>query len=127
MAGRIQQALWPAKTNDQLAILPTFSNDSKEDKNSAFSSRMVAKADVKQTQRSATPTVSSVIQKLPELREKDNKSVIQYPSRYAEIPLELKTKTCVLEMQLCSYKVRPLKQLHTTLLTKQSESELPWK
>jgi hypothetical protein len=34
MAENIQQALQLAKTNTQLAILPTFSNDSREDKTS---------------------------------------------------------------------------------------------
>jgi hypothetical protein len=34
-----------------------------------------------------------VIQKLPEIRQKDNETVIQYTSRCAEIFLELKTKS----------------------------------
>jgi hypothetical protein len=34
MAENIQQALQTATTNTQLAILPTFSNDPKEDKSS---------------------------------------------------------------------------------------------
>jgi hypothetical protein len=33
----------------------------------------------------ATPTVSSIIQKLPEIRQKDNESVIQYVSICANI------------------------------------------
>ena len=32
----------------------------------------------------ATPIVSSVIQKLLEMRQKDNETVLQYVSRYAE-------------------------------------------
>ncbi len=38
----------------------------------------------------AAPTISSVIQKLPEIKQKDNESVNQYVSRCAEILLELK-------------------------------------
>ena len=37
----------------------------------------------------ATPTVSSVIQKLPEIRQKDNETVTKYVIRCAEILLEL--------------------------------------
>ena len=50
----------------------------------------------------ATPTISSVIQKLPEIRQKDNESVIQYVSQWAEILLELTTKTDVLDV-ICNY------------------------
>ena len=46
------------------------------------------------------PTVSSVIQKLPEIRQKDNETVNQYVSRCAEILLELKAKTDVLNMNM---------------------------
>jgi hypothetical protein len=48
----------------------------------------------------ATHTVSSVIQKLPEIRQKDNKTVIQYTSRCAEILLELKTKSDAVEAHM---------------------------
>jgi hypothetical protein len=44
----------------------------------------------------ATTTVFSVIQKFPEIRQKDNETVIQYVSRCAVILLELKAKTDVL-------------------------------
>ena len=48
----------------------------------------------------ASPTICSVISKLPEIRQKDNKSVIQYVSRCAEILLELKAKTDVVEANI---------------------------
>ena len=48
----------------------------------------------------ASPTISSVISNLTEIRQKDNESVIQYVSRCAEILLELKTKTDVLEANM---------------------------
>jgi hypothetical protein len=41
----------------------------------------------------ATPTVLSVIKKLPEIRQKHNETVLQYVSTCAKILLELKTKT----------------------------------
>jgi hypothetical protein len=41
----------------------------------------------------ATPTVSSVIQKLPEIQQKDNETLIKYICRCAEVLLELKTKS----------------------------------
>jgi hypothetical protein len=44
----------------------------------------------------ATTTVSSVIQKFPEIIQKDKLAVIQYVSRHAEMLLELKTSTDVL-------------------------------
>ena len=40
----------------------------------------------------ASPTVSSVIHKLPEIRQKDNETLNQYVSRCAEILIELKAK-----------------------------------
>ena len=40
----------------------------------------------------ASPSSSSVIQKLPEIRQKDDETVIDYVSRVAEILLELKSK-----------------------------------
>ena len=132
----IQQGLQMATTNAQLAILPTFSNDSREDKTSAtewlqkllnnkqgggwtdiqtvthFRNALRGKAlkwynmlplmdinnlnwDVVKFQFEkdfkAAPSSSSVTQKLPEIRQKDNETVIQYISRCAEILLELKT------------------------------------
>jgi hypothetical protein len=41
-----------------------------------------------------------VIQKLPKRRQKDNETVIQSVSRYAEILLELKTKKYVLYVNM---------------------------
>ena len=48
----------------------------------------------------ATPSISSVIQKMPEIRQKDNETVIQYISRCAEILLELKTKTDIADINM---------------------------
>ena len=48
----------------------------------------------------ASPTICSVISKLPEIRQKDNESVNQYVSRCAEILLELKAKTDVVEANI---------------------------
>ncbi len=47
-----------------------------------------------------TTTVSSVKHKLPEIRQKDNETVIQYVSRCEEILFELKTKTDVLDVNV---------------------------
>ena len=130
MAEAMQQALQLATTNAQLAILPTFSNDPKEDRSSATEwlhklmnnktgagwtdpqtvthFRNALRGEVlkwynalplldidnldwtrvkAQFERDfrASPTISSVISKLPEIRQKDNESVIQYVSRCAEI------------------------------------------
>ena len=48
----------------------------------------------------ATPSISSVIQKMPEIWQKDNETVIQYISRCAEILLELKSKTDIADMNM---------------------------
>jgi hypothetical protein len=48
----------------------------------------------------ATPTVSLVIQKLPEIRQRDNETVIQYVSRCAEVVLELKTNPDILDVNV---------------------------
>jgi hypothetical protein len=47
-----------------------------------------------------TPTVSSVIQKLQEIRQKYNVTVIQYICRCAEILLEFKTKSDAVEANM---------------------------
>ena len=123
-----------ATTNAQLAILPTFSNNPKEDNSPAtewlqkllnnkqeagwtdiqtvthfrnairgevlkwYNAQPLVDVDNLEWENvktqfendfHATPTVSLVIQKLPEIRQKDNATVIQYTSRCAEILLEL--------------------------------------
>ena len=48
----------------------------------------------------AAPSSSSVIQKLPEIRQKDDETVIDYVSRVAEILLDLKAKTDISEITM---------------------------
>ena len=48
----------------------------------------------------ATPSSSSVIQKMPEIRQKDDESVIDYVSRVAEILLDLKARTDVIDINM---------------------------
>ena len=47
-----------------------------------------------------TPNSSSVIQKLPEIRQKDDERVIDYVSRVTEILLDLKAKTDISELNM---------------------------
>ncbi len=48
----------------------------------------------------ATPSSSSVIQKLPEIKQKDDEFVIDYVSRVAEILLDLKANTDVIDINM---------------------------
>ena len=48
----------------------------------------------------ASPNSSSVIQKLPEIKQKDDEKVIDYVSRVAEILLDLKAKTDISEINI---------------------------
>ena len=48
----------------------------------------------------AAPSSSSVIQKLPEIRQKDDETVIDYVSLVAEILLDLKAKTDISEINM---------------------------
>jgi hypothetical protein len=127
-----------ATSNGQLSILPTFSNEPREDKTSAAEwlqkvinnkqgagwTNLQTVTNFRKTLRGevlkwynalpllgiddlnwvsvktqfeknyrAAPTISLVVQKLPEIKQKENKSVNKYLSRCAEILFELKTKT----------------------------------